>query len=145
MGDTGIPVPQFIPMEQHSNINVFQSHYSYLAGALAVMVLGVLVVIPTFNGFWQLGRDVSLNPLEIAKAFNPEILEGTGSNASSKHLDKTVGRKKVKYGEVVDEGLGVSGYGGEQSEREALTFRGRRLELADPSRVKEPDFQAVYS
>lgn len=140
-GDNGVPVPQTLVMEQHANINIFQSHYSYLVGALGVMILGVLVVIPTFNGFWQLGRDISLNPLEIAKAFNPQILEGTGSNASSKHLDKTVGLKEVKYGEVVDWGFDSPENGREQ---EALRFRGRRLEFADPERIKEPEFNAVY-
>lgn len=140
-GDKGIPVPQVIAMEQHSNINVFQSHYSYLAGALAVMVLGVLFVIPTFNGFWHFGRSVSLNPLEIAKAFNPDILEEIGSNASSKHLDKVAGGKEIKYGEVVGEGLSPIEYGREQ---ETLRLRGRKLGLADPSRVRAPEFRALY-
>lgn len=137
-GDKGIPVPQVIAMEQHSKINVSQSHYSFLAGALAVMILGVLIVIPTFNGFWQLGRSVSLNPLEIAKAFNPDVLDGIGSNASSKHLDKIVGSRNVKYGEVL---LGLLKDGREQ---ERLTFRGGRLGLADPCTVREPESQVLH-
>jgi hypothetical protein len=140
-GDSGIPIPQLIAMEQFSTVNIFQSHYSYLGTALAIMIIGVFVVIPTFNGFWELGRSTSLNPLEIAKAFNPDILSGTGSNASRKHLDKTVGKQEVRYGEVVDEGLGLAGYG----EQDSLRFRGRRLEFAGPNRIKAPESQVVYS
>jgi len=142
--DRGIPVPQVLAMEQHSNVNVFQSHYSYLAGALAVMILGVLFVIPTFNGFWELGRSVSLNPLEIAKAFNPDILEEIGSNASSKHLGKIAGTKEVKYGEVIGDTHGRAGYGSGR-EQDELRFRRRRLELAVPNRTKAPELGAVYS
>lgn len=141
-GDNGLPIPQTITMKHSSTVNIFQSHYSYLGAALAVMMAGVLVVIPTFNGFWELGRSTSLNPLEIAKAFNPDILGGTGSNASTKHLDKTVGKMEVKYGEMIDERVisGGSGY----AEDDVLRFRGRRLELGDPSRIRAPEFQALY-
>jgi hypothetical protein len=63
---SGIPIPQILTMKQTSNITVFKSNYSYLAAALALMILGILVVLPTFQGFWELGRNVSLNPLEVA-------------------------------------------------------------------------------
>lgn len=136
--DSGIPEPQILVMEQTSNIAVFQSHYSFLAAALAIMFLGILVVIPTFHGFWEMGRAASLNPLEIAKAFNAELLRGTGSNASVGSLTKEFGSRGVKYGEVIDEGFEDSRNGERQKSG------GSRLELADPSRVKEPRFQALY-
>lgn len=137
--DTGIPIPQLIAMEQTSNITVFQSHYSYLAAALGIMALGVLVVMPTFYGFWELGRDASLNPLEVAKAFNAEFFHGQGSNAPVRHLAKGFGDKKVKYGEVVDEGATGNNAGLNGSD-----IREHRLELADPSRVIEPKSRKVY-
>jgi hypothetical protein len=37
-GDKGIPVPQIIAMQQRSNVNVFQSHYSFLPGVLAGLI-----------------------------------------------------------------------------------------------------------
>jgi len=68
--DDGIPIPQLLTMQQISTITVFQSNYRFLAAAWAVMVLGVLVVVPTFAGVWELERTPLLNPLQIALAFN---------------------------------------------------------------------------
>jgi hypothetical protein len=138
---TAFPEPQVLVMQQTSNITVFKSNYYYLATALTVMMLGVLVVIPTFHGFWDLGRKISLNPLEIAKAFNAAILCDQGSNASASTLDKHAKSKEIKYGEVVDDGLrGLRLRAAESVPR----FRGRRLEIADGSRVKNPSYQALY-
>jgi hypothetical protein len=39
-GDTGMPVPRMLQMQQTSNITIFKSNYSYLAAALAVMMQG---------------------------------------------------------------------------------------------------------
>jgi hypothetical protein len=69
-----MPEPQVLGMQQTSNITVFKSNYAYLAAALAVMMTGFLVVIPTLHGYWEMGRQTSLNPLEIAKAFNADLL-----------------------------------------------------------------------
>jgi hypothetical protein len=138
---SGIPVPQILPMIQTSDINVFESHYSYLAAALALLILGILVVVPTFHGFWELGRAVSLNPLEVAKAFNAEMLQGEGSNVSVSRLMKSFGEKEIQYGEVIDQRMsGIQGLGIMEQPR----FRGRRLELADPSRVREPVVHEPY-
>ena len=138
---TASPKPQVLVMQPTSNITVFKSNNSYLATALTVMILGVLVVIPTFHGFWNLGREISLNPLEIAKAFNAEILCDQGSNASASILDKHAKSKEIKYGEVVDDGLrGLRLRAAESVPR----FRGRRLEIADASRVKNSSYQALY-
>lgn len=46
----GIPVAQRLSMQQSGTIVIFQSKYEYLAAALAVIMLGILVVIPTFHG-----------------------------------------------------------------------------------------------
>jgi hypothetical protein len=136
--DSGLPVVQIIEMQQTSTTAVFKSNYSNLAAALSVMVLGFLVVIPTFHGFWEMGREASLNPLEIAKAFNAEMLYEQSSNAPIRRLAKSIKNRKVKYGEVVDvnfDALGLVVKGGRQ---------GRRLELADPSRIREPVVRELY-
>jgi hypothetical protein len=134
--ETGIPVPQVITMEQTSTITVFESHYEFLGAALGIMILGILVVVPTLHGFWELGRQPSLNPLEIAKAFNAEMLRDDGSNAKAARLTKKLGDRRVQYGELVDDDLGIIG---------GQNFRRRRLELADPSRVIEPSNNVVYA
>ena len=44
----------------------FNSDYQFMGAALAVMFLCILAVIPTYYGFWELGRKVTLGPMEIA-------------------------------------------------------------------------------
>jgi hypothetical protein len=111
------------------------------------MILGVLVVVPTFAGVWELGRTPSLHPLEIAKAFNAELLQGPGSNASVKRLAKDYKTQRVKYGEAIDEKCGSTGRVWslvDSTQAEGPRMRGRRLELADPSWIVQPRGKAVY-
>jgi len=88
-----------------------------------------------------MGRQTSLDPLEIAKAFNAELLEEDRSNAPAHHLTKGVRGRKMRYGEVtrIDAEFDSLRSGG-------LGLRHRaRLEIADPSRVKEPEFRTLYT
>ncbi|KAF4960057.1 hypothetical protein FSARC_10552 [Fusarium sarcochroum] len=48
---------------------VYVTNYEKMWIAVAVSLVGIFSVLPTFWGWWELGRDVSLNPLEIANAF----------------------------------------------------------------------------
>ncbi|KAF4998709.1 hypothetical protein FGRMN_3035 [Fusarium graminum] len=48
---------------------VYVTDYNKMWIAIAVSLVGIFSVLPTFWGWWELGRDVSLNPLEIANAF----------------------------------------------------------------------------
>ena len=138
-GDTGMPEPQMVEMEQTSNVTVFQSNFSYLAAALAAMMVGFSVVLPTLYGFWEMGRRASLNPLEIGKAFNADLLHEQSSNIPAHRLAKAVGNRTVKYGEIIEDyqDLGGNGLG--------LRHRASRLGIADSARVKKPGFRALYN
>jgi hypothetical protein len=92
---------QNITMQSFS-VTVFKSRYEYLAAAVGIMLLSILVVVPTYNGFWELGREVTLSPIEIAKAFDAPLLRDGGSNATVRQLVRQVGNVKVAYGEAVD-------------------------------------------
>ncbi|CEI70529.1 hypothetical protein FVEN_g974 [Fusarium venenatum] len=48
---------------------VYTTDYNKMWIAVLVSLIGIFSVLPTFWGWWELGRDVSLNPLEIANAF----------------------------------------------------------------------------
>lgn len=48
---------------------VYTTDYQKMWIAVLVSLIGIFSVLPTFWGWWELGRDVSLNPLEIANAF----------------------------------------------------------------------------
>ncbi|MAD87664.1 MAG: hypothetical protein CL912_32290 [Deltaproteobacteria bacterium] len=140
-GDPGVPIPQSLTMLQTSNITVFQSNYTYLVAALSIMFLGFVVVIPLFCGFWELGRETSLNPLEVAKAFDAAILWEQGSNAPIKELNKKIRNRVVKYGETVEEDptiLGIRDDGLRQR------LKGARLKLDSPTRMSQPQPKTVY-
>ncbi|KAF8250484.1 hypothetical protein K440DRAFT_618996 [Wilcoxina mikolae CBS 423.85] len=81
---------------------IYISHYKFLFLALTLPLLAVLVIIPLFFGWWELGRSVSFSPLELAKAFDAPVLSGPGSNADINRLLEVVGDRKVRYGEVMN-------------------------------------------
>ena len=51
----------------HGNHNIFQTNLRWFAAAAAVEVFCIALMLPTYFGFWRLGRPVSFSPLEIAK------------------------------------------------------------------------------
>ncbi len=82
-------------------------HYStntaYMCGALASTLVCVLLIIPVYWGFWELGRKVSLNPIEIANAFQAPVLSSV--HPGSGHADdvvKVAGKQHVQYAHAVD-------------------------------------------
>lgn len=68
--------------------------------ATALSFLGLVAVSATLWGWWDIGRAVSLSPLEMARAFDTPSLQGTSSNAKVEDLVKKVRKTglKVRYG-----------------------------------------------
>ncbi|KAF8540230.1 hypothetical protein BDD12DRAFT_834353 [Trichophaea hybrida] len=81
---------------------IYISHYKFLFLALILPLLAVLVIIPLFFGWWELGRSVSFSPPEWAKAFDAPVLSGPSLNADINMLLEVVGDRKVRYGEVIN-------------------------------------------
>jgi hypothetical protein len=80
----------------------YKTNRGFMYGALASILVCVLCVIPSYWGYWQLGRDVTLGPFEIANAFRAPILDHPSvANAGVKVLIREVGEREVKYGEMV--------------------------------------------
>lgn len=50
-----------------SPVNIFRTDFAYFAGAAVIQLFTILAVLVTFWGWWSLGRDFSLSPLEIGK------------------------------------------------------------------------------
>ena len=59
-----------IPMVQTTSTLVYQSEYSWFGVAIAVLAIATFSCIIPLWGWWDLGRKVTLNPIETAKAFN---------------------------------------------------------------------------
>ncbi|GAB7351795.1 hypothetical protein MBLNU459_g2368t1 [Dothideomycetes sp. NU459] len=81
----------------------YVSDLRYMYGAIASTLFCVLCVLPSYYGYWQLGRKVTLGPFEIANAFRSPVLESEASNGGVDDLIKVVGERRVKYGEMVTE------------------------------------------
>lgn len=48
---------------------------------MGIMIVAVLSVTTIFNRFWELGRPVSLAPLEVARSFGvPMLVEKGGGD-----------------------------------------------------------------
>lgn len=84
----------------------YRSNFNFMWGAVAATVCCVLLVLPVYWGFWELGRKVSLNPFEIAHAFRSPVV-GQASTAVTEDLMKEVGHNTIRYGPV----LSGDGYG----------------------------------
>lgn len=81
-----------------------------MIAALATMVFCIASVLPSYWGFWQLGRKVTLGPIEIASALGAPVLQQPHTQAGDVDiLLKEVGGRAVRYGEVDETGrLGLA-------------------------------------
>lgn len=127
---TGVAV-QEMQAEREAVEVVYQSDYLFLGLSLMLIGLSAVAVVPLLWKWWRLGREVSLSPMETARAFGAhELVPGSGSNSSASELMGEVGSREVRYGEVV-----YGQYGGP-----AVTA----LAFAHPTRVSEPRRGAAY-
>jgi hypothetical protein len=121
--------------------SIYVTDYRYMAAAMVLGIASVLAIGQTFYGWWELGRTVSLSPLEIAKAFNAPLLAQVGSNfdlSNTKQLGP-LATARVQYGEKLNEQAYTTGYVGEGMEP-----HGRRLVLSLAGEVKRPVAGAAY-
>jgi len=77
-------------------------HYStniyYMIGAVVSNFICVLCVLPSYWGFWQLGRKVALSPFEIAAAFRSPMVN-TGGTIDD--ILRENGSQPVQFGRIV--------------------------------------------
>lgn len=115
----GQKVVQKVPYDSLSTQVQYGVNFSDLAGAVLVSLVGPFATFLLFWGWWRLGRNFSLSPLEFANAFQPvgnhgfapgpasTVLDGCNSNASGQSLVKQiktnggpVGNPIMQYGVV---------------------------------------------
>ncbi len=87
----------------------YKTAYAYMAAAIASMILCTFLVIPTYWGYWELGRPVSLAPVEIASAFMAPVLDHPAAGKGVvDDLLVEVGHRKIMFGHLDEENrLGV--------------------------------------
>ncbi len=66
--DPGLEINYNTTAKPQSPVNVFVSDFSFFAGAAVVQLFSITITLFTFYGWWRLGRDVTLSPVETAKA-----------------------------------------------------------------------------
>ncbi|KAK1246117.1 hypothetical protein MKX07_005186 [Trichoderma sp. CBMAI-0711] len=88
---------------------VYAAHWKFFAIAVGCMALQVLFIFWLICGWQKLGRHVSLDPFEIAKAMGAPLLNQGSSNSSADQILDLLGGRRVKYGELVDGEQKISG------------------------------------
>ncbi|KAF7189152.1 hypothetical protein HII31_09574 [Pseudocercospora fuligena] len=116
-------------------VTVYKTHYNFLGSAVGVTFVAIGVVLATFNGFWLLGRSVTMSPIETAKAFNAPLLAQEHPNAEVQELVKGAGMKPVRYGQVVD--MSQTSYkGADDGIADTVELRDFKLAIEDPANVQ---------
>jgi hypothetical protein len=82
----------------------YRTHYLFLGLGLASTLLCIMLILPSFWRYGELGRPVTLGPMEIASAFRAPMLEtGVAGETTARNMDeliKQVGGRRVVYGFV---------------------------------------------
>lgn len=96
-------VPQQLKIRQTKVGSAYHSHYSFLGITIACMALQGLVISYMLCGWHRLGRDVSLDAFEIARAMRAPLLQDESSNSSIDEALLHLQRTRFRYGELVSE------------------------------------------
>ena len=110
----------------------YKTNYLFVGLAVASMLGCILLIIPSFWRYGELGRQVTLGPMEIASAFRAPMLEtgvaGQKAAGNLEELIEQVGDRKVVYGFVeVENHAGTDG---------GLIEKRQTLCMETPARVR---------
>jgi hypothetical protein len=120
---------------QISDVVYYRTSYWFMGFGVLSTLIVMGLVIPSYWKYGELGRDVTLGPIEVASAFRAPMLTEGRTNAAEaggdiKELIKDVGHRKVMYG-FVDET--------EDHAEDHLPRRSRnsvRLGISEPQNVR---------
>ncbi|KAI9652177.1 MAG: hypothetical protein M1831_007158 [Alyxoria varia] len=105
--------------------------------AFVVTELAALAALQMYTDYWNVGRDVSKSPIEIAKAFEAPTLEGVDLDAETKGLVGGVRTRELRYGVV--EGADEDTFANDDSQlAPGSGVLDQRLELEKPGMVRKP-------
>jgi len=97
---------------QTQPVSVYVSDYGYLGATMFIHAIAILTVSLTLYGFWQIGHETTLSPMQTGRALGAPILAGgeaAGAGEKLKTLITEVGKKEVKYGVVASDGNNGTG------------------------------------
>lgn len=88
---------QRCPTKRTTAVLIFQSHFRYLIGSLSLMTFAVICVLSQFWNWWELGRRVTLSPIEVANAFDALSSNRLNDICMVDDILKVAGKTTVKY------------------------------------------------
>lgn len=128
--DSGVATHQVVQTKSTKVENVFASDLRWFAGAATIQMLAIILLIPSFYGWWNIGVELSLSPFQMAKAFDSPLLESINSGAGATGIVKNAGHWRLRLG-VVDSGVSeVNGKAG--------LYPKSRIGIDHSDRVAEP-------
>ena len=121
-----------------ANQTIYVTDYKFLYLGAVVSLFGILAAIPTFWGWWEDGREVSMSPIEVAKAFDAPLLASADCNATARQLLNQIGSKGVRYGEVRQAAPET------RSTDTASPLRWRKLVICEASLASKPGIGTTF-
>lgn len=100
---------------QLQDVTHYKTNYVYAGLAFGITLLCIILVIPSYWHYGELGRRVTLGPVEIASAFGAPILVNNQDSVEARKenietLIKHIGDRKIVYGFVDIDHDGVPDY-----------------------------------
>ena len=96
---------QHVTAQETTTLPVYETQYFYLLPAVLFTTLAWLAVAPLLLKCGHVGRNVSMSPVETAKAFGASQLRNSDSNADVDKLVLEVGDRPVQYGATTVSGV----------------------------------------
>jgi hypothetical protein len=91
------------PLFQHALVlgnGRYDVSFVFMALGMVASFGVAAAIVPLFYGYWELGRNVSLNPLEIARAYGAPLFDGVDGNMGARGIEIERGHLTVRYGAV---------------------------------------------
>jgi hypothetical protein len=90
---------------EERTVAAYSANYLSAGVVVGVTYITTFLVLILLDGvFSSHGRQFSMSPLEIAKAFNAPLLDGLGSNLTGSELARQAPGDRIKYGEAIGKG-----------------------------------------
>jgi hypothetical protein len=139
---TRFPSRRIVNMDMVQSVQVYKASYPFLGGAIAMILLAAILVVPLFHGFWRLGRQTSMGPFETATAMGaPLLADIVSSNSTASEIMKFAGMQRVRYGEL-NASQSNDALQGEEKECDVAH---RRLQLGRVAQIEKPMRGMIYS
>lgn len=135
--DPGLSTTQRVKATQTQQHNVFHSDLRWFAGAAAVQLFAVFLVLPVFWGWWLIGTDLTLSPFQTARLLDAPIFRSVDSSLSRRRSVWDMEEVSVRLG-VVEDRVRVQEQVGGEVGGAPLTRQESRVVIAESDNVIMP-------